>query len=81
MQNFIEFELILTELCLVLYSLKILTQLVTSQVVLNQQFIFCTFLRITSKLQEIVHCIKWPIGLFFHALSNTKIKIFIANTL
>ena len=65
MQNFIEFELIITELFLVLYSLKILTQLVTSQVVLNQQFIFCTFLQITSKLKEIVYNIKRPIGLFF----------------
>ena len=81
MQNFIEFELIITELCLVLYSLKILTQLVTSHVLLNQQFAFYTFLRITSKLKEIVYYIKRPISLFFYALSNKTIKIYIAISL
>ena len=47
MQNFIEFELTITELCSVLYSMNTLTQLVTSRFVLNQQFIFCKFLKIT----------------------------------
>ena len=50
--NFIE---IITELCSVFYSLNMLTQPVTSQLLLNQQFIFCTFLRITSQLKEIVY--------------------------
>jgi hypothetical protein len=35
------------------YSINILAQLMTSHVVLNQQFIFCTFLRITSEPDEI----------------------------
>jgi hypothetical protein len=48
----------------------------TSHVVLNQQFIFCTFLRITSELDEIEQSIKRPTGLFFHALSDEAIKIF-----
>jgi hypothetical protein len=34
-------------------AINILTQLMTSHVVLNQQFIFCTFLRITSEPDEI----------------------------
>ena len=34
-----------------------------------------------SKLKEIVYYIKRPIGLFFYALSDKTIKIFIANTL
>ena len=34
-------------------SINILTQPMTSHVVLNQQFIFCTFLHITSELNEI----------------------------
>ncbi len=53
----------------------------TSHVVLNQQFIFCTFLRITSELDEIEQCIKRAIGLFFHALSDEPIKFFVAHTL
>ena len=64
LQTFIEFELIITELCLALYIISILTKLVTSQVVLNRQIIFNTFLRITSQLKEIVYYIKRPIGLF-----------------
>ena len=51
-QNFIEFELIITELCLVMYLLNRLTQLVMSQCLLNQQFIFCTFLQTTLQLKE-----------------------------
>ena len=43
-------------------------------VVLNQQLIFCTFLRITSELDEIDWSIKRPIGLFFYALSDEAIK-------
>ena len=73
MQNFIEFEL--TKLCLVLYSINILTQLETSQVVLNQQFIFYTFLKITSKLNDIVYYIKQPIGLFFMLFQIKQLKI------
>ena len=63
------------------YSINILTQLMTSHVVLNQQFIFCTFLRITSEPDEIEKSSKRPIGLFFHALSDKAIKFFIDNTL
>ena len=37
----------------VYYSINILTQLMASHIVLNQQFIFCTFLRITSEPDEI----------------------------
>ena len=51
-----------------MYLLNLLTQLVTSQLLLNQQFIFCTFLRITSELKEIVSYSKRPISLIFHAL-------------
>jgi hypothetical protein len=53
----------------------------TSHVVLNQQFIFYTFLRITSEPDEIEQSSKRPIGLFFHALSDKAIKIVIANVL
>jgi hypothetical protein len=53
----------------------------TSHVVLNQQFIFCTFLLITSELDEIEKSIKRPTGLFFHALSDEAIKILVANVL
>jgi hypothetical protein len=53
----------------------------TSHVVLNQQIIFYTFLRITSEPDEIEYSKKRPIGLFFHALSDKAIKIFIANTI
>ena len=53
-----------------MYLLNLLTQLVTSQVLLNQQFIFCTFLQITSELKEIVYYSKRPISLLFHALSH-----------
>jgi hypothetical protein len=48
---------------------------------LNQQFIFYTFLRITSEPDEIEWSCKRPIGLFFHALSDKAIQIFIANVL
>ena len=61
-RNFSEFQLILTELC---SFMKLLNQLVTSQLLLNQQFIFCTFLQITSELKEIVCYSKQPIGLLF----------------
>ena len=57
-----------------MYLLNLLTQLVTSQLLLNQQFIFCTFLRITSELKEIVYYNKRPISLLFHALSHKTIK-------
>ena len=53
-----------------MYLLNLLTQLVTSQLLLNQQFIFCTFLQITSELKEIVYYSKRPISLLFHALSH-----------
>ena len=66
---------------LVYVFIKPLTQLVTSQLLLNQQFIFCTFWRITSELKEIVYYSKRPISLFFHALSHETIKNFIANAL
>ena len=56
-------------------------KLMTSHVLLNQQFIFCTFLRITSELDEIEWSIKRPIGLFFHALSDEAITFFVAHTL
>ena len=79
MKNFIEFQLIITEMCLLLYVLNLLTQLVTAQRLLSQQFIFCTFLQIPSELKEIVYYSKRPIGLFFHALLHEAIKIFIAN--
>ena len=59
----------------------VLTQLMTSHIVLNQQFIFCTFLGITSELDEIELSIKRPTGLFFHALSDEAIKILVANVL
>ena len=39
-QNFVEFQLIITDLCLVLYLLNILVPLVTSQFLLNQEFKF-----------------------------------------
>ena len=48
----------------------------TSHIVLNQQFIFCTFLRITSEPDEIEYSIKRPIGLFFHALSDEANTLF-----
>ena len=64
-----------------MYSLNLLIQLVTSQILLNQQFTFCTFLQITSELKEIVYYSKWLISLLFHALSHETIKIFIANVL
>ena len=73
-QKFIEFELIITELYSFMYLLNLLTQLVTSQLLLNQQFIFCTFLQITSDLKEIVYYNKRPISLLFHALSHKTIK-------
>ena len=68
MQNFIEFDLIKAEPCLVLYSINTISQIVTSQVVLNQQFIFSKFLQISVQLKEILYYTKLPIGLFFHAL-------------
>ena len=80
-QKFVEFDLIITELCSFMYLLSLLTQLVTSQVLLNQQFIFCIFLQITSKLKEIVDYSKRPISLLFHALLHETIKNFIANVL
>ena len=46
---------------------------------LNEQLIFCTFLRITSELDEIEYSIKRPTGLFLHALSDKAIKILVAN--
>ena len=64
-----------------MHLLNLLTQLVTSQLLLNQQFIFCTFLQITSELKEIFYYSKRPIGLLFHAVSHERIKIFIANVL
>ena len=70
MQNFNDFELIITELCSFMYLINLLTQLVMSQHLLNQQFIFCIFLQITSELKEIVCYSKRPIGLLFHALSH-----------
>ena len=73
-QKFIEFEIIITELCSFMYLLNLLTQLVTSQLLLNQQFIFCTFLQITSELKEIVYYSKRPISLLFHALSHETIN-------
>ena len=73
-QKFIEFELIITELCSFMSLLNLLTQLVTSQLLLNQQFIFCTFLQITLELKEIVCYSKRPIGLLFHALSHETKK-------
>ena len=42
-QKFIEFKLIITELCFFMYLLNLLTQLVTSQLLLNQQFMFYIF--------------------------------------
>ena len=78
MQNFIDFKWIITELCSFAYLLNLLTQLVMSQRLLNQQFMFCKFLQITSELKEIVCYSKRPIGLLFHALSHETIKIFIA---
>jgi hypothetical protein len=53
----------------------------TSRVVLNQQFIFYTFLPITSEPDDIEWSSKRPIGLFFHPLSDKAIKNFIAITL
>ena len=64
-----------------MYLLNLLTQVVTSQLLLNQQFIFCTFLRITSEVKEIVYYSKRPISLLFHALSHETLKIFTANAL
>ena len=61
-QKFIEFESIITELCSFMYLLNLLTQLVTSQLLLNQQFIFCTFLQITSELKEIVYYSNRPMA-------------------
>jgi hypothetical protein len=52
----------------------------TSHVVLNQLFIFCTFLRITAEPDEIEYSIKRPIGLFFHALPDEAIIFFVAHT-
>ena len=75
LEKFIEFELIIAELCSFMYLLNLLIQLVTSQLLLNQQFIFCTFLQITSELKEIVYYSKRPISLLFHALSHETIKI------
>ena len=71
----------MTELCSFMYLLNLFTQLVTSQLLLNQQFIFCTFLQITSELKEIVYCSKRPISLLFHALLHETIKNFFANVL
>jgi hypothetical protein len=46
----------------------------TSHVVLNQQFIFCTFLRITSELDEIEKSLPRPQALIkkFHASHYMK---------
>ena len=63
-----------SELYSFMYLLNLLTQLVTSELLLNQQFIFCTFLQITSELKEIVYYNKRPISLLFHALSHKTIK-------
>ena len=46
---------------------------------LNQQFIFCTFAN--NFATKRVYYSKQPISLFFHALSHETIKNFIANTL
>ena len=78
MQNFIEFDVIIAEPCLVLYSTNTLSQIVISQVVLSQQFIFCKFLQISVQLKQILYYSKLPIGLFFHALSDKITKMFIA---
>ena len=67
--------------CILQCSICVLTQLVTSQLLLNQQFIFCTFLQITSELKELIYYSKRPISLLFHALSHKTIKNFIANVL
>ena len=64
-----------------MYLLNLLNQLLTSQLLLNQQFIFCTFLQITSELKKIVYYSKRPISLLFHALSHETIKNLTANTL
>ena len=64
-----------------MYLLNLLTQLVMSQHLLNQQFIFFKFLQITSELKEIVCYSKRPIGLLFHALSHETVKIFVVNVL
>ena len=64
-----------------MYLLNLLTQVVTSQLLLNQQFIFCTFLQITSELKEIVYYSKRPISLLFHALLHEAIKKLTANAL
>ena len=74
MQNFVEFDRIITELCSFMYLLNLLTQLVRSQLLLNQQFIFCTFLQINSELKEIVYYSKRPISLLFHALLRETIN-------
>ena len=73
-QNFVEFDWIITELCSFMYLLNLLTQLVTSQLLLDQQFIFCTFLQITSELKGIVYYSKPPISSLFHALSHKTIN-------
>ena len=64
-----------------MYLLNLLTQLMTSQILLNQQFIFCTCLQINSELKEIVYCSERPISLRFHARLHETIKKFIANIL
>ena len=74
LQNFVEFDWIITELCSFMYLSNLLTQLVTSQLLLNQQFIFCTFLQITSELKEIVYYSKRPISLLFYALSHEALN-------
>ena len=75
MENFIVFDLIITVLFSFMYLLNLLTQPVTSQLLLNQQFLFCTFLQITSELKETVYYSNRPIGLRFHALSHETTKI------
>ena len=66
-------------MCWFMYLLNLLTQLVTAQRLLSQQFISCTFLLLTSGLKEIVYNSKRPIGLFLHALLHEAIKLFIVN--
>ena len=77
-QNSNELDLILTELCSVLYLINTFIHLMTSPIVLSQQSMFFIFLWITWQLKEILYYCKRPIHLFFHALSNRTIKIFVS---
>ena len=73
-QNYIKFELIITELCSVMYSLNILTQLVTSQLI----YILYIFVNNFATKRDSI-TVNGQSAYFFHDLLHETIKNFFAN--